>query len=68
MIAVHNSVGLLPVYAMATDEQSAAFCRGSFERMRHSRSPTGCGSDAGALQTSAVRDGDCYVLNGSRTG
>jgi butyryl-CoA dehydrogenase len=27
----------------------------------------GCGSDAGALQTTAVRKGDKYILNGSKT-
>jgi len=25
------------------------------------------GSDAGSLRTSARRDGDCYVLNGTRS-
>lgn len=26
-----------------------------------------CGSDAGAIKTRAVRDGDCYVINGEKT-
>ena len=26
-----------------------------------------CGSDAGAIRTSAVRDGDSYIINGEKT-
>jgi alkylation response protein AidB-like acyl-CoA dehydrogenase len=68
MIAVHNSVGLLPVYRWATDEQKKKFLPRlvSSEMSAFSLSEPGAGSDAGALQASAVRDGDFYVLNGSK--
>ena len=68
MIAVHNSVGLLPVYRFATDEQKHKFLPRlvSNEMSAFSLSEPNAGSDAGALQATAVRDGDHYVLNGSK--
>ena len=68
MIAVHNSVGLLPVYGYATDEQKKKFLPRlvSSEMSAFSLSEPGAGSDAGALEATAVRDGDHYVLNGSK--
>jgi alkylation response protein AidB-like acyl-CoA dehydrogenase len=68
MIAVHNSVGLLPVYHYATDEQRKRFLPRLVSRdmSAFSLSEPGAGSDAGALEASAVRDGDHYVLNGSK--
>ena len=68
MIAVHNSVGLLPVYRYATDEQKRKFLPRlvSKEMSAFSLSEPGAGSDAGALQATATRDGDFYVLNGSK--
>ena len=68
MIAVHNSVGLIPVYRYATEEQKRAFLPRlvSKEMSAFSLSEPGAGSDAGALQATAVRDGDRYVLNGSK--
>jgi len=68
MIAVHNSVGLLPVYRYATDEQMKRFLPRLISRDMSAfvLSEPGAGSDAGALQASAVRDGDHYVLNGNK--
>ncbi len=68
MIAVHNSVGLLPVYRWATDDQRKKFLPRlvSREMSAFSLSEPGAGSDAGSLQASAERDGDHYVLNGSK--
>ena len=68
MIAVHNSVGLLPVYRYATDEQKKRFLPRLVSRdmSAFSLSEPGAGSDAGALEATAVRDGDHYVLNGSK--
>jgi alkylation response protein AidB-like acyl-CoA dehydrogenase len=68
MIAVHNSVGLIPVYRYATEEQKRRFLPRlvSKEMSAFSLSEPGAGSDAGALVTTAVRDGDAYVLNGSK--
>ena len=68
MIAVHNSVGLIPVYRYATEEQKRAFLPRlvSKEMSAFSLSEPEAGSDAGALQATAVRDGEGYVLNGSK--
>jgi alkylation response protein AidB-like acyl-CoA dehydrogenase len=68
MIAVHNSVGLLPVYRYATEEQKKKFLPRlvSKEMSAFSLSEPAAGSDAAALQATAVRDGDFYVLNGAK--
>jgi len=68
MIAVHNSVGLLPVYRYATDEQKKRFLPRlvSHEMSAFSLSEPGAGSDAGALEATATRDGDHYVLQGAK--
>src|SRR5438132_3655861 len=68
MIAVHNSVGALPVFRFGTDEQRHRFLPRlvSKEMSAFSLSEPGAGSDAGALEATAVEDGDHYVLNGSK--
>jgi alkylation response protein AidB-like acyl-CoA dehydrogenase len=68
MIAVHNSVGLIPVYRYATDEQKKKFLPRlvSREMSAFSLSEPGAGSDAGALTATAMRDGDHYVMNGAK--
>ena len=68
MIAVHNSVGALPVFRFGTDEQRKRFLPRlvSTELGAFSLSEPGAGSDAGALEATATRDGDTYVLNGSK--
>lgn len=69
IMAVHNSVGCAPVLRFGTPEQKERFLRPMAEgRM------LGCfcltepqaGSDAAAIRTRAVRDGDAYVLNGTK--
>src|SRR5437867_4312642 len=68
MIAVHNSVGALPVFRFGTDVQRKRFLPRlvSRELAAFSLSEPGAGSDAGAIATTATRDGDSYVLNGSK--
>jgi alkylation response protein AidB-like acyl-CoA dehydrogenase len=68
MIAVHNSVGALPVFRFGTDAQRRRFLPRlvSTQLGAFSLSEPGAGSDAGALEAVAVRDGDHYVLNGSK--
>jgi len=68
MISVHNSVCCWPIVHYGTDEQKARFLPmltggrlGAF-----SLSEPGAGSDAAALSASARRDGDHYVLNGTK--
>ncbi len=68
MIAVHNSVGALPVFRFGSDEQRRRFLPRlvSKELAAFSLSEPGAGSDAGAIGSTAVRDGDHYVLNGAK--
>ncbi len=68
MIAVHNSVGALPVFRFGTEAQRKRFLPRlvSRELGAFSLSEPGAGSDAGALEATAVRDGDDWVLNGSK--
>jgi len=68
MIAVHNSVGLLPVYRFATDEQRKKFLPRlvSREMSAFSLSEPNAGSDAAAIEATARLDGDHYVLNGTK--
>jgi len=68
MISVHNSVCAAPIVKYGTEEQQARFLPlltagtlGAF-----SLSEPGAGSDAAALSCSARRDGDHYVLNGTK--
>ena len=68
MIAVHNSVGTQPILHFGTDEQKKRFlprlvtdALGAF-----ALSEPGAGSDAAALEATAVREGDDYVLRGSK--
>jgi alkylation response protein AidB-like acyl-CoA dehydrogenase len=53
-----------------TDAQKQRFlvplCRGDFTAAAFCLSEPHCGSDAGALKTSARRDGDHWVLNGTK--
>jgi alkylation response protein AidB-like acyl-CoA dehydrogenase len=68
MIAVHNSVGALPVFSFGTAEQQRRFLPRlvSRELAAFSLSEPAAGSDAGAIEATARRDGDHYVLNGSK--
>jgi alkylation response protein AidB-like acyl-CoA dehydrogenase len=68
MISVHNSVGVLPILRFGTDEQKKRFLPRmvSKELGAFSLSEPGAGSDAAALEATAVRDGGHYVLNGSK--
>jgi alkylation response protein AidB-like acyl-CoA dehydrogenase len=68
MLSVHSSVCCWPIATYGTDEQKARFLPmltsgtiGAF-----SLSEPGAGSDAAALSCSARRDGDHYVLNGTK--
>ncbi len=69
ILSVHNSVGCGPILAFGNDEQKDRFLRpmargellGAF-----ALTEPHVGSDAGAIRTRAVRDGDDYVLNGTK--
>jgi alkylation response protein AidB-like acyl-CoA dehydrogenase len=68
MIAVHNSVGALPVFRFGSDEQRHRFLPRlvSKELGAFSLSEPGAGSDAAAIRSTATRDGGHYVLNGTK--
>ncbi|MGF1628233.1 MAG: isobutyryl-CoA dehydrogenase [Kiloniellaceae bacterium] len=67
-ISIHNMVAWM-IDAFGSEAQHAAFLPGLLS-MRHFASycltEPGSGSDAAALKTRAVRDGDHYLLNGSK--
>jgi alkylation response protein AidB-like acyl-CoA dehydrogenase len=63
------SLGAMPIYRFGTDEQKArylpALCRG--ERLAaFGLTEASSGSDAGSIATNARRDGDQWVINGSK--
>ncbi len=68
MIAVHNSVGALPVFRFGTDAQRRRYLPRlvSKELAAFSLSEPGTGSDAGAVKTTAERYDGHYLLNGSK--
>src|SRR5215475_14305822 len=68
-VAVHTSAATLPILTFGTDEQRARFvpplARG--ERIgAFALTESGSGSDAGSLRTTAVPDGDGWVVTGSK--
>jgi butyryl-CoA dehydrogenase len=67
-ISIHNMVAWM-IDAYGSDEQRQkwlpALCKMELLASYCLTEP-GAGSDAAALQTRAVRDGDCYVLNGQK--
>ena len=68
LFAVHNSVGAYPIYEFGTEEQRKRWLPRltSKDMGAFSLSEPGSGSDASALTATAVKDGDHYVLNGSK--
>jgi alkylation response protein AidB-like acyl-CoA dehydrogenase len=68
MVSVHNSVGAVPVLKYGNDEQRRRFLPRlvSRELSAFSISEPAAGSDAGHLQSTAVRKDGFYVLNGSK--
>ena len=68
-ISVHNGVSTYPVYAFGNDDQHRRFL---IPLATGKKIGTFCltepnaGSDAASIETSAVRDGDDYILNGNK--
>lgn len=69
IMSVHNSVGCVPIAKFGTDEQKQRFllplCRGEMIGAFALTEPH-TGSDAAAIKTRAVKDGDHYVINGAK--
>ena len=68
-VAVHTSATTLPILAFGTDEQKERFvpplARGELIGA-FALTEAGSGSDAGALRTAAVSDGDGWTISGSK--
>ena len=68
-VAAHNSLGCWPLVAYGTPEQRERWlrpaARGEF-LLSFGLTEAGAGSDAGGTRTTAVRDGDGWVLNGTK--
>ncbi|MFC0561123.1 acyl-CoA dehydrogenase [Halalkalibacter alkalisediminis] len=69
ILSVHTSVGTNPILYFGTDEQKQKYvpklATGLFLGAFGLTEP-GAGSDAAGLKTTAVKDGDAYILNGSK--
>jgi alkylation response protein AidB-like acyl-CoA dehydrogenase len=68
-MAVHNSLGNMPIYLFGTEEQKKKY----LPRLSNGEWVGGfmlteeqAGSDAGGLETTAVLEGDEYVVNGHK--
>jgi len=69
-LSAHTSLAGWPVYKFGTEEQKQKYLVPmiSGEKMfSFGLTEPGAGSDAGSLQTTAVEDGDYYILNGRKT-
>jgi acyl-CoA dehydrogenase len=65
-----NGLGAGPVIGFGSDEQKRQWLRPLIEEpilCSFGLSEPGAGSDVASMKTTAVRDGDEYVLNGSKT-
>lgn len=65
-----NSLGGGPLLLSGTDEQKEKYLRPLVtgeKVLAFALTEPGAGSDAGGMTTTAVEDGDCYVLNGRKT-
>ncbi|MCF6410891.1 acyl-CoA dehydrogenase [Pseudalkalibacillus salsuginis] len=69
ILSVHTSVATNPIYYFGTEEQKKKYvpklAGGEYLGAFGLTEPS-AGSDAGGLKTRAVRDGDHYILNGSK--
>lgn len=69
ILSVHTSVGTNPILYFGTEEQKQKYvtklASGEYLGAFALTEPQ-AGSDAGAIRTTAVRDGDHYILNGSK--
>ncbi len=69
-LAAHCSIGMGPVYYFGTEEQKRKWLPGA-ARAEYLASfgltEPGAGSDSAATKTTAVEDGDAWVINGSKS-
>src|SRR5690625_2546382 len=68
-LSAHISLASWPIYTFGTEEQKQTYLRALAEGTKigaYALTETGAGSDAAAMKTTAVLDGDHYILNGSK--
>lgn len=68
-VTVHNSVGAYPIVRFGTDAQKRRFLpdlAGGERIGAFCLSEANAGSDAGGVETHAVKEGDDYVINGTK--
>ncbi|ORJ56073.1 acyl-CoA dehydrogenase [Geothermobacter hydrogeniphilus] len=68
-LSAHLSLGANPIYLFGTEEQKQQFLTPLAQGTKlgaFALTETGAGSDAGGTRTTAVRDGDSWVLNGTK--
>ncbi|WP_216828724.1 acyl-CoA dehydrogenase [Alkalihalobacterium elongatum] len=68
-LSAHTSLAGWPVYKFGTEEQKQKYLRQMAEGKKigaYGLTEPGSGSDAAAMKTTARRDGDDYILNGSK--
>src|SRR5678816_1404526 len=68
-VAAHNGLGAAHIAMFGTDEQKRRYlvplARGE-QLAAWALTEASSGSDAGAMRSTAVRDGDCWVINGTK--
>lgn len=68
-MAAHTSLGTFPIFEFGTEEQKKEYIPDLASGKKlggFGLTEPEAGSDAGGTQSTAVRDGDCYILNGSK--
>jgi len=68
-MAAHISLGVYPIFEHGTDEQKKKYLKDIASGKKLAAfglTEPNAGSDAGGTQTTAVRDGDHYVINGTK--
>ena len=69
LIPAVNKLGAIPVLLAGTDEQKKLVCTGitnGDHRMSYCLTEPGSGSDAGAMRSRATKDGDEWVITGTK--
>ena len=69
LIPAVNKLGAIPVLLAGSDEQKRLVCEGitnGEHRMSYCLTEPGSGSDAGAMKSRAAREGDGWILNGTK--
>jgi butyryl-CoA dehydrogenase len=68
-LSAHTSLAGWPIYTFGNEEQKQKYLKPMAQGKKmgaYGLTEPGSGSDAGAMRTTARRDGDDYVLNGSK--